>query len=70
MGAPITVSPEVFNGILHARDSDNVNMLDRERLIDYLTALHCDDTARWIADNWEEYCRGIFNGFQTEEEDE
>lgn len=64
---PIPVPVKVMEGLEAARASGNANMLDRNRVIEFLEQMGFDQAATWIAENREEYSKGIFVGFSAKE---
>lgn len=64
----VKINTEILEGLEAVRESGLTNMFDRQAAIEIAHDLDYSDTAYWIEDNPKEYHRGIFVGFETEEE--
>ncbi len=65
---PVIVPREVLDGLEAVRRSGLTNMLDRPRVADLAHELGFEAAARWVGGNRALYARGVFEGFQAEED--
>lgn len=67
---PTKVHPAVLEGLEAVRESGQTNMFDRESVVAIALQLGYRQTALWVNDkaNREQYASGIFEGFESEEE--
>ena len=67
----ITIVPaDVYDGIEAIRKSDQINMMECEKVIEAARDLDLPETARWVRDNQVAYMDGIDRGFTFDEEPE
>ena len=66
--SPVRVPREVFDGIEAVRRSGATNMLDRPMVADLAEQMGFDRAARWAREHRDLYARGIFQGFEVEED--
>ena len=69
MADPISIPPEVLEGIEAVRKSGKTNMLDRPAVAAIALELGHVDAAFWLEDkaNHKTYAQGIFKGFKEAE---
>ena len=67
---PISVPKEVFEGLEAVRESGAVSMLSRMDVAVEAHYLGYPQTRDWVADpgNLSAYARGVFGGFEAEDE--
>ena len=64
----VKVPTKVLEGIVAVRDSGKTNMLDVNAVQYYAYQMEYFATVVWIEENRKLYARGIFEGFETDEE--
>jgi len=69
MADPISIPPEVLEGIEAVRQSGRTNMLDRPAVAAIALELGYVDAAFWLEEksNHSTYATGIFQGFDEED---
>lgn len=65
---PFAVPREVLEGLEAVRRSGLTNMLDRPRVAEIAEGMGFEEAARWVRGNRELYARGVFQGFEAEED--
>ena len=65
----VKISKEVLEGILAIRDSGLTNMLDYHAVQRIAYEMEFWSTVNWMTNNKKLYAEGIFEGFETEEDE-
>lgn len=60
------ISQEAFDGLENIRSSGTTNMLDYPKVLHLSNLYGFEATANWLTDHKGEYGRGIFFGFEVE----
>ncbi len=68
MSERVIVSQEVLDGLEAVRRSGASNMLDRPVVTLLAEQMGFTETAEWIRANPAEYARGVFRGFEANDE--
>lgn len=64
----IRVPRRVFAGINAVRDSGETNMFDTNAVMKIANDMEYYETVAWIHDNKSDYGKGIFQGFEEDDE--
>ncbi len=64
----IKIPQTVYDTLEHIRQSGETNMLDRLRVQQIADRLEAYETVLWIEDHPQLYARGIFQGFESEDD--
>ena len=66
----VTVVLSIMDGITEARDSADMNMFDRPRVIQWLQTDGFYKAAVWVEENPLRYADSLFKGFKVGEEND
>ncbi len=64
----IPIPARVYAGLERVRESGQVNMLDRPGVMQAAFDLQQWETVTWLNEHEADYARGVFNGFEPQEE--